>query len=85
MPMATRKRIQHDVQMNRGALTRFGYCLHCPDHVRHEAINKAAQLEGPARTARRLILLETWNKRKHPSVARIAHEDHNYLREHYLK
>ena len=78
-------RIRHQVQRNRGALTRFGYCLHCPVQTRHAAINQAAQLEGATRTARRLILLETWNRRRHPSAARIAHSDHNYIKKHYLQ
>jgi len=84
MSTATKRRISHQVERNRGALTRFGYCLHCSTAIRHAAINQAAQLEGATKTARRLILLETWNKRRHPSAARIAHSDHRYLREHYL-
>ena len=83
MSKATKKRIGHQVQRNRRALTRFGYCLHCPTETRRVAINQAVQLEGATKTARRLILLEAWNKKRYPSAARIAHADHSYVKEHY--
>ena len=84
MSKETRIRIRHHVQRNKGALTRFGYCLHCPTQTRHAAINAAIRSEGATRTARRLSLLETWNRNRHPSSARIAHADHNYVKQHHL-
>jgi hypothetical protein len=83
MDEETKERIRHEVQQNQGALTKYGYCLHCPEATRHKAIDQAVAEDGAGEISKRLTLLKTWNENNHPELSQIADEDRQYLGKKY--
>ena len=63
-----------------GAMKAVGYGMRNSAASRHAAIRKAIKKYGYASTMGKISVLYIYNKNKHPSLARIAKSDVNYLK-----
>ena len=79
MSVGTKEQIHREVRQDQGALTKYGYCVHRAEAVRHEAIDHAVRDDGASVISKRLTLLKTWNENNHSALAEIADEDRQYL------
>jgi len=65
--------------MRKGELKKHGYVYEEPEHVRHEALNKAIKEFGPLGVFHKLDAIAKLSKRTAPKASRVFKEDLDWL------
>jgi hypothetical protein len=72
--------------LHKGDLSKYGYNARNPEHMRHQALNRAIQEYGALETYRKLDAVAKLSVRRAPGVSKIFQKDRDWIRsKHSLK
>lgn len=72
------RKFSRHVHVRRGGL--HGWCEHCPEHARHEALRRTVRADGYATAVRRVgYLRNIANREDNRGLHRVAGEDERWL------
>ena len=75
--MAEERRHGPYLHLEKGGL--HGWCAHCSEEERHEALRRAREHSSYATVIRRLNALRRVDHEREPGVARVAKEDEHWM------